>query len=786
MSALNRKLLRDLWRLKGQVIAVALVIASGTALLIMSLSALSSLRITADAYYQRYGFAEIFANVKRAPERLRERIAAIPGVQSVETRVVAYSTIDVPNIAAPVTGLLISVPTDRQPLLNRIALRAGRMPEPSRTNEAVIHEPFAEAHGLRLGDSVTVLLNGAKRKVRIVGIALSPEYVYAIAPGGLMPDDKHFGLLWMGRKTLAAAYDLDGAFNDISLGLLRGVNPEGVIEHLDPILERYGGTGAIARADQISNWFLMNEFEQLKTQATILPTVFLSVAAFLIYTVLGRVIATERREISLMKAFGYSTVQIGLHYSGLALAIAILGILLGWGIGAWLGQFNTAQFTEFYRFPFLYFRPSAFEFVLSAGIAIGVSLFGALGAVRAAARLQPAEAMRPPAPDLFRTVVVPPALASRLDNPTRMILRQIARTPRRSLITVAGVAMAVGVLSLAMKWTDAIQEMVHSHFHETQHQHMTLAFHERRGGNASFALDRLPGVLTAEAYRVVPARLRAGARSHRGAVTALPQDAHLQVIHDIRGWDLPVPRAGLVLGTMLADKLGVAVGDTVTVEILVGARQTFTLPVGAVFETYIDLPAYMDLSALNRALDEGPSFKFASLLVDSKQENELFAQLRRMPGFSALMIKRNAIDSMTETIGETIMIFVGFFVLFSGALTYGVVYNSTRIALSERARDLATLRVLGFSRWEISYILLGEAGLLVLAALPFGCLAGYGLDILVTKSFETELFRMPAGILPPAFGKAILVALAAGALSAIFVRRRLDSLDLVAVLKTRE
>ena len=786
MSALNRKLLRDLWRLKGQVIAIALVIASGTALLIMSLSSLSSLRVTADAYYERYGFAEVFATLKRAPEGLAQRIAAIPGVQAVETRVVSYSTIDVPGVSAPVTGLLISVPTDREPLLNRIALRAGHTPEPGRNDQAVIHEPFAKAHRLRLGDSVAVLLNGAKRRVRIVGIALSPEYVYAIAPGGLMPDDARFGLLWMGRETLAAAYDLDGAFNDVSLSLLRGVNPKGVIEHLDPMLERYGGIGGIARADQISNWFLMNEFDQLRMQATILPSVFLSVAAFLIYTVLGRVIATERREISLMKAFGYSNTQIGVHYSGLAVAIAAVGILIGWALGAWLGRYNTATYTQFFDFPFLYFRPSLFEFVLSAAIAIGVALFGAIGAVQAAARLQPAEAMRPPAPEVFRTAAVPLAVAGRLDNPTRMILRQIARTPRRSAITVAGVAMAVGVLVLAMKWKDVIFDLAHSHFEETQHHHMMVAFNERRSAAARHELARLPGVLSAEPFRIVPAWLRAGPRSHRGGITGLPEHARLQVIHDVRGWDLAVPRAGVVIGTKLAQKLAVSPGDLIEVEVLRGERRRFTVPVAATFETYIDLPAFMSVDALNRAEGLGPSFGFASLLVDPNAEDALFARLREMPGFSALMIKRHAIENMLDTLGETILIFIGFFVAFAGALTYGVVYNSTRIALSERGRDLATLRVLGFSRWEISYILLGEAGLLVLAALPLGCLVGVGLDWITTKGFETELFRMPMGVSTDAYGKAILVTLAASALSAIFVRRRLDRLDLVAVLKTRE
>ena len=255
----------------------------------------------------------MFAAVKRAPEQLAERIMAIPGVQSVETRITAFATLDVPGMAEPVIGRLVSLPARDGAPLSRIALRSGRLVEPDRDDEAVVHEPFAEAHHLTLGGRFQIVMNGRKREVRIVGLALSPEFVYAIAPGMLMPDEARYGVIWMGRKALAAAYDLDGAFNDVTLALLRGADPVAVIDRLDLLLERYGGAGTIARADQISNWFLMNELQQLKTMATILPAIFLSVAAFLTNTVLARLIATERREIALMKAFGYSNLQVGAH-----------------------------------------------------------------------------------------------------------------------------------------------------------------------------------------------------------------------------------------------------------------------------------------------------------------------------------------------------------------------------------------------------------------------------------------------------------------------------------------
>ncbi|MGI9491677.1 MAG: ABC transporter permease, partial [Geminicoccaceae bacterium] len=358
MSPLTKKLLRDLWRLRGQVLAIALVVASGVAVLVMSLTALEALSATASAYYDRYRFADVFAGVKRAPDRLARRIAGLDGVQTVETRIVQFAILDVEGFEEPVVGQLVSIPEGREPHLNRLALRSGRLVEPDRPDEIVLSEPFAAAHGFKVGDQLEAVINAAKRPLEIVGIALSPEFVYAIGPGALMPDDKRFGIIWMGREALAAAYDLDGAFNDITLSLLPHESPETMIDRLDPLLERYGGTGAIAREDQISNWFVNNQLDELRTMATILPTIFIAVAAFLTNMVLGRLIATERAEIGLFKAFGYSDLEVGWLYIKMVMVMTMVSIAIGWAAGAWLGRFNTQLYAEFYHFPFLLYRPS--------------------------------------------------------------------------------------------------------------------------------------------------------------------------------------------------------------------------------------------------------------------------------------------------------------------------------------------------------------------------------------------------------------------------------------------
>ena len=447
MGPLNRKLLRDLDRIKGQVAAIALVIAAGVGVMIMSLGNIETLRATMDAYYERFRFAEVFADVKRAPRRLIRRIEAIDGVQTAEPRIAGFAILDVPDFAEPVTGQLLSVPQAGQPVLNRLAIERGRLPDPSRPSEVAVNVRFAEAQGLTLGSEFSALINAQKQKLRIVGLVRSPEHIYALGPGMMMPDNSRFGILWMGEAALEGAYDLQGAFNSVSITLLAGTDPKTIIPTLDRLLEPYGGLGAYERADQQSHWFLTNDIDQLAVTATLLPSIFLFVAAFLTNLVVARLIAQERGVIGLLKAFGYSNLEVGWHYMKMVLIIVSLGIVAGAGLGLWLGRYMSALYGAFYDFPFLIFRPSPGAFLIAAGFSAGAGVVGTLSAVRRAGRLAPAEAMRPPAPPVFtRSFISRSRLGRFMDQPTRMILRQVLRWPARSGLTVTGVAFAIGVL----------------------------------------------------------------------------------------------------------------------------------------------------------------------------------------------------------------------------------------------------------------------------------------------------------------------------------------------------
>lgn len=787
MRSLQRKLLRDLWHVKGQAIAIALVIGAGVAMFVMYISTFHSLRLTQTAYYERYRFADVFVGLKRAPLSLRDQVAGVSGVARVDARVVVDVTLDVPDLSEPATGRLISVPVPREPMLNDIFLRRGRYLAPGRSDEVLVSEAFALKRGIDPGDRIGAVINGRRRELQVVGIALSPEYVYSIRPGELMPDDARFGIFWMERRALASAFNMEGGFNNLALRLLTGASEDEVIARLDRVLGVYGGLGAIPRELQTSNWYVSNEIAQLQGVGMVLPMVFLAVAAFLLNVVLTRIVSVQREQIAALKALGYTNVELAAHYAGWGLVIAIVGAVVGTMAGAWLGSGMTELYNTFFRFPILSYQLLPRVVLGAAAVSLVAALLGTIGAVRRAVTLPPAEAMRPEPPARYRESWLERAGFKRwISQPVRMVLRNIGRHPVRATTSVVGMAMSVSIMVLGTFFTDSVNELMNVQFFVAQRQDLTINFVEPVSGGAIHEIGALPGVTYAEPLRAVPARLRSGHRSRQTAIMGLTAEPRLNRIIDVNAGVVQLPPDGLVLSSTLAEVLGVTAGDTVTIEVLEGRRPTFSAAVSGLVEEYMGMSAYMEIDALRRLMREGTALSGAYLQVDAAYADSLYERLKRTPRVGGVARKTAAVESFKTTMAEMFSIMVFFNVMFSSIIAFGVVYNAARVSLSERSRDLASLRVLGFSIREISFILLGELAVLTLLAIPVGLGLGYYFATLLVEAFGTELYRFPMVVSPRTYAFAACTVLVAVILSGLVVRRKLDHLDLVAVLKTRD
>jgi len=787
IRALERKMLRELWRLRGQLLSIGLVVAAAVMMLVTMRGTYEALVEGRAAYYRDYALGDVWSSLERAPESLRARIARIPGVSAVETRATSYATLDLPWLDAPGQGLFMSVPETRRATVDDIHVREGRYVRPGRASEVLVSENFFLANDLQLGDTVRAVLNGMRREMVIVGSAISPAYSYAAPPGALYPDDERYGIFWVSRGILGPNLDMDDAFNEVALRLAPGASEVAVIRELDRVLDPYGGLGAYGREDQLSWKILNDELNENRTMGTAFPLVFLGVGAFLLNLVLSRLIATQRTEIGALKAIGYSNREIGFHFLSYSVAAVGAGTLLGALGGIWAGDAMVDMYDAYFKFPVLEHELSWTLVLIGGGVSLVAAVLGGATAVRRAASLPPAEAMRPEPPDRFRPGWVErTGIGDVLSTGGRLILRNLERRPVRAAMSSLGVAFSVAILVIGMFLFDGVDLMMELQFEVAQREDLTVSFNRDLGGEALYGLARMPGVTRVEPYHQVPVRLHAGHREREVAVTGLEPGTRLRRIVSESRHIHPLPLEGLVLSGVLADRLGVGAGDTLAVEALIGLRRTERVAVIDVVDDVLGVAAYMSMDALRRLTREGPRASGAYLLTDGARLAAVSEELKRAPAVASVVSPASMMASFESQLEDSLFIAVFFIVGFASVISVAVIYNGTRIALSERGRELASLRVLGFTRQEVATLLFGEQAVITVVAIPVGWMIGYGLAYLLVTSMASETYRIPLVVSFQTYVWTALITLVAATASALLVRRRLNRMDLIAVLKTRE
>ncbi|MCA1455448.1 ABC transporter permease [Bradyrhizobium sp. BRP22] len=787
MSALNTKLLRDVRRLWAQSLAIAFVVAGGVASLVMAVGSLNSLEETRIAYYERLQFADVFALARRAPKNLLTEIAEIPGVASAEGRIAKLALLDVPQFAAPATGEFISLPDGGQPRLNQLYLRSGRLPQPTSEHEVVVTDGFAKAHSFQPGSHFSAILNGRKRDLVIVGTALTPEFIYALGPGDRVPDDSRFAIVWMAEKALAAAYDLDGAFSSVALKLLPNASEPEVIKRLDALLDRYGGQAAYGRRDQFSDAYIKHGMEMLRNMSRTLPPIFLLVAAFLINLTLTRIVALEREQIGLFKALGYSNRTIGLHYIKFVVVIVAIGIVVGTAAGTWLGAYVTKLYRDIVHFPFLIFAATPGIYVIAGALSLAAGVVGAIRALRSIVALPPAVAMKPPAPPRYRRVL-PAALSVRqiLSQPAVMMVRNISGHPFRATFTVVGLSLSTGILVASLFLSGTMENLIDVTFFMAGRQDATVSFVERRNANVIYQVARLPGVVAVEPYREVPVRIRKGPLERRVMLNARPADADLNRIIDVDLRPVVLPEGGLAISSWLGDLIGAKAGDVVEIDLLEGQRRTVSLPITALVEDYFGMQGMMDAAMLSRLMREVPTVNAVNVSLDISRTGEFYDTIKRLPSVAGLALQRLSLANFRKEMAVIVTTMATIYTGLAALIAFGVVYNSARISLSERAREIASLRVLGFTQAEVFRILLFELALLTLLAQPAGWSIGYALAWLLKTRMAADVMRTRLVVDTLTYALASGMVMAAALASALAIWQRLAQLDLVSVLKTRD
>lgn len=791
--ALNKKLWRDLWQLKAQTVTTAILIICGVSLLVAEWSAYRSLQRARDTYYQDYQFADLFADFRRASIEPIQKIAKIPGVKSVVSRVSIEGLVTIPQKTAfsapsdPSVGRFISVPSGTQPLLNQIHLRKGRLPIDTTEVEVVVHEGFAQANQLKPGDTIDLIIQGQSESARIVGIGLSPEFVYALSPSAPLPDDFHFGVFWMTERTLQRILKMNNGFNSLLVSVTSSASTQEVIHKIDSILKPYGSLGAYSRDRQISSMFVDDEISQQRVSSIFIPAIFLAIAAFLINIIASRLISLHRPQIAALKALGYTRIEVSIHYLQLALVMTLFGTFPGIALGALLGQWMSSTYESYFRFPSLDFSMSLTAALIGLGAGILPGIIGAAASIRAAFQMAPAEAMRPLSPPAFQASLLEKLNLQKWLRPTgRMALRNLLQRPWRLSLVIMSLSAALAIVVVAGSWSDMIDFLMKTQFQRLQREDLSISFIRPRSSSVLQELIKMPGVIGVEGFRNVPVRVRYLNHKREIQLTGWPEKTEMRELLDLKLRPIPLPSSGILLSRFFEKNWNLKSGDLIELEPLEGSNKTFSLPIAGFTDEPLGISANMRIQELWKLLSEDPGYNLAAIKADPQKLNELYVRLKASPEVGAVNLKNALYKGFNESFARIIRTATFILMIASLLIALGIIFNSVRVSFSERAWELASLRVLGFGRLEVTRVLLLEVGAQVAASLFPGCVLGLWLTHLSMRLIHTETYAFPVVVEPATYARGLVAVLLAFAASSLVVYRMTGRLSPAEALKARE
>ncbi|HUT95747.1 MAG TPA: ABC transporter permease [Thermoguttaceae bacterium] len=792
MSVLDRKLLRELrasWLLLTAIISI---IAVGVACYVSMGAAYHNLTEAKRRYYRQCRMADFWVDLKKVPLAELDALAELPGVAAIRPRIGFYATVDLEHVTKPLNGMVLSLPARREAVINDVVLRRGGYFTDRRENEVIVNEAFAARHGLKPGDWIRLVLNNRRQELFIVGTAISSEFVYLLQPGSLAPDAEHFGVFYLKQTYAEDVFDFDGAANQIVGRLDPQVRPDPteLLAGAERLLSPYGVFSTTPLGDQVSNKFLSQEIEGLKVFAVIMPCIFLAVAAMVLNVLLRRLAEQQRTVVGTLKALGYSDRQVFVHFLKFGLAVGLAGGLVGCGAGHWLAEGLTYMYRQVYEFPELVNRFYPELLLIAVGISLGCAVLGSLQGTRAVLRLKPAEAMRPKPPKKGGAVLLERVgwFWSRLSSGWRMVVRGVIRSRMRTIAGVFAAAMGSAILVNGFMMMDAARYLVDYQFKWILRSDVDLALKDERTEDALREAARLPGVDWAEPILNVSCTFQNGPFRRKGAITGIAPDARLTVPRDLEAAPIPVPSTGLVMSRKLAEVLHLKRGDLVTVRPTKGLRRERQVPVLQISDSFFGMAVYADIHYLSRLVHEELALSGVQLTTDRNPAHidALYRELKRMPALQGVSARRDMIANLEKILVEQMGILITAFVLFAGVVFFGSILNASLISLSERQREVATLRVLGYGPWQVGSLLLRESMIVTLVGTFLGMPIGYGLSVLTAMAYDTELFRFPVIATPGTWiwtlALAVLFGLSAHAVVQIVVHR----MDWLEALQAKE
>lgn len=788
---------------KAQFGALVLLVALGITSYVAFVSSYSNLTVSADEANRQLHLADFSVRVIGAPRSAADEIARVPGVAAVEGRLIVDTGLEV-SADQQATARIIGVPDGRHPAVNDLLVEEGDYPVISLAlsgdaaapglPEAVVNTKFAEDTGLATGDMITVLPKGEHIDVKVSGIGISADYIYPIRAKGDIPVTGQFAVVYMVQEDVERLIGNPGVYTEFSVLVADGADQENVIGGVNNILEPYQVEETLRQPDQPSNFALREEISQNRSLAYSMPLLILVIAVLTLSIALSRLVQSQRGQIGLAKALGYGNLKILFHYLVFALAIALGGSVLGFVLGQLFARFITQLYIDLLNLPFLeshvYGSVIFWSVLMSTGACVAAGLLPAWRS----ARMLPANAMRVD-PNLIVSGgripwverVLSPALPSSFSF--RIPLRNIFRARNRSIYTIIGIVFALVLTISTWALFDSFDSLIERKFNYEENWDVAASFSQPIGLAEGQDVQSWAGVTKLQAAGQIMGKLEFNGRTHEGALTAMDPAAdfhRFDIVSGVSAADA-LNQDGLILPQTIADKLGVKVGDVIQVRT---PYSTEGLPVKVRSIADEAWGAAMFTSAREGSALLGspvtiPKANALYLNVEPENRSQVKRQLFELPGAESVFVKEDVKVSILDQL-DFIYLFGGVLLAFGFSMAFVVIYNTFTANITERTREIATMRTIGEDGRHLALMVTMENMLLAVVGIPLGVVLGLYAANSLYASLSTEVYTFKAVLFPQTYVWIILSILGVLLVSEVPPILRIFRLDLAEATKVIE
>lgn len=787
MGILNRKLIRDLWQIKGQFISVLVVVIIGVMFYTGINAGYRNLSGASEKYYSDYRFADLWATFYKAPESVEQKAQALPFVKMATGRVVQDVNIGISGQNAVIR--LITLPDVKKDIVNDIVIQSGKYFSDADSNQCLVEEGFFKAHGLKEGDYIYPVINGNEVKLKVIGSVISPEYVYALKDASeLVADYNKFGIVFVKKSFGQAVLGLDGMVNSLGMTVKEGTDIGKAKDDIEKLFREYGVTAVTDRDAQVSYKLVSEKMKGYQSLGTAFPVIFFIVAAVIIFITMGRMVENQRVQIGVLKAFGFSDLQVLVHYLSFSALIAILGSVIGSILGVFLGKGFTGLINQYFVFP----NPQAKmypDLVIPASLlTLFFCLLAGYNSCKRAFAIMPSEAMRPRSPMKGRKILIERIgiLWRNLEYTWKMILRNIFRYKRRALLTSIGVIFATAITVFALGEKNSMDHLVAQQYTNIQNYDIKVSFTRFMSKEELNTIRGISHVVKLEPVVETGVELSNGWRKKDTGFTALIDNPQMYRAADKEGNPVRLPHNGILIPDKLARALDVKPGDMVSIKSFLPGREKKEVPVKGIIAQYLGTSAYSSMDSVNLILGEGGIANSVVLKIDSaSSEKQVIDALKKMPAVGSVQSKTEAMNNLVSNLGAMTSA-IGFMIFLASVLSVAVIYNIATISIFERQRELAMMKVLGFKDSEVRRLVFNENYLItlfgILIGLPLGSLLGGSM----MASYESDAYTFPFLVGGRSYVLAAILIIGFTAIANFILMKKISRIGMVEVLKSIE